>query len=214
MKSPSPLQVFLSLFLFFNPTSVISTVLASISCRARTDRDCTRMKVHMAKSGGTFYKCTGTAEFIKTRLHTPQVKQREEWHQHLTWALDVVSRKQRRFPKPSQDRHSLICSFRTEAVHCRTTWSSCTQNTIKHLGTHLLTVFHSGTRYLTLLQQIWNHTSSPCTSALPPFHILACILCFHSSTSVKLAWFDIWCRHCCVQYWDFFFFLHTAYSRK
>lgn len=31
-----------------------STVLASISCRARTDRDCSRMKQQMARSGGTF----------------------------------------------------------------------------------------------------------------------------------------------------------------
>lgn len=37
-------------------TSVISTVLASISCSARTDRDCSRMKVQMARSGGTFYR--------------------------------------------------------------------------------------------------------------------------------------------------------------
>lgn len=36
-------------------TSVISTVLASISCSARTDRDCSSMKVQMARSGGTFY---------------------------------------------------------------------------------------------------------------------------------------------------------------
>lgn len=31
-----------------------STVLASISCRARTDRDCSKMKQQMARSGGTF----------------------------------------------------------------------------------------------------------------------------------------------------------------
>lgn len=41
-----------------------------------------------------------------------------------TWALDVVSRKHNRFPKPSQDRHSLICSFRMVAVHWSTTVSS------------------------------------------------------------------------------------------
>lgn len=32
-----------------------STVLASISCRARTDRDCSRTKQQMARSGGTFW---------------------------------------------------------------------------------------------------------------------------------------------------------------
>lgn len=36
----------------------------------------------------------------------------------------MVSRKHRRFPKPSHDRHSLICSLRIDAVHCSTTWSS------------------------------------------------------------------------------------------
>lgn len=32
-----------------------STVLASISCRARTDRDCSKTKQQMARSGGTFW---------------------------------------------------------------------------------------------------------------------------------------------------------------
>lgn len=58
------------------------------------------------------------------------------WSQRLTWALDVVSRKQRRFPNPSQERHNLICSFKMEAVHCRTTWSSCTQNSQQHPSLH------------------------------------------------------------------------------
>ena len=86
---------------------------------------------------------TGKIQLIKTRFRTYSTGQKD-WrtYQELTWALDVVSRKQRRFPNPSQDRHSLICSFRTEAVHCRTTWSSCTQNTIKHSFT-LLSCWHT-----------------------------------------------------------------------
>lgn len=51
-----------SLFLVMTPTSVISTVLASISCRARTERDCSRTKEHMARSGGTFCKCINNRE--------------------------------------------------------------------------------------------------------------------------------------------------------
>lgn len=52
-------------------TSVISTVLANISCSARTDRDCSRMKVQMARSGGTFYRAAAG----KRRLITgPQRK--------------------------------------------------------------------------------------------------------------------------------------------
>lgn len=109
-------------------TSVISTVLANISWRARTERDCSRMKVQMAKSGGTFCNHTDSTEVSEgVRLHTALYKQEKTWSRRLTWALDVVSRKQRRFPNPSQDRHNLICSFRMEAVHCRTTWSSCIQ---------------------------------------------------------------------------------------
>lgn len=51
LASTCPGDVFRSVL---SPTSVSSTVFASISTRARTDRDCSRMKVHMAKSGGTF----------------------------------------------------------------------------------------------------------------------------------------------------------------
>lgn len=61
----------------------------------------------------------------------------------LTWALDVVSKKQSRFPKPSQDRHSLICcSFRMEAVHCRTTWSSCRNTHTCFIYVHAATPLH------------------------------------------------------------------------
>ena len=35
--------------------SAFSSVLASISCRARTDSDCSRTKVQMDRSGGTFW---------------------------------------------------------------------------------------------------------------------------------------------------------------
>lgn len=39
---------------FFLTSEPTSTVLASISCRARTDRDCSRMRQQIARSGGTF----------------------------------------------------------------------------------------------------------------------------------------------------------------
>lgn len=87
----------------------------------------------------TYKQHRGKTKLIKKHVKYSTGQTGEEGHQHLTWALDVVSRKQRRFPKPSQDRHSLICSFRTVAVHCRTTWSSCTQYTNKQLETHLFT---------------------------------------------------------------------------
>lgn len=43
-------------------TSVISTVLASISCRARTESDCTRTKEHIARSGGTLCRVIESRE--------------------------------------------------------------------------------------------------------------------------------------------------------
>lgn len=52
-------------FWLLKPTSVISTVLANISWRARTERDCSRMKVQMARSGGTFCKRGESTEVRK-----------------------------------------------------------------------------------------------------------------------------------------------------
>lgn len=70
-------------FLFLSLTSDISTVLANISCRARTDRDCSRMKLHMARSGGIFCEYINNTQVKHSWLkqgsvHAAQVKKREE----------------------------------------------------------------------------------------------------------------------------------------
>lgn len=59
-------------------TSVISTVLANISCSARTDSDCSRMKVQMARSGGTLYRAAAEGKMI-TGPHA-SVKGRQSCH--------------------------------------------------------------------------------------------------------------------------------------
>lgn len=128
----------------------------------------------------------------RTKLIKQGLRKDKQRLEHLTWALDVVSKKHRRFPKPSQDRHSFICSFRTEAVHCRQTWSPCTQtNSYKFIYLMIFTFYGqfllcSHDRCKLTITQIFPQTTLICASC--PFF------------SKQLCEFKgppgIWCRHC------------------
>lgn len=80
-------------FVFILTPSAFSSLLARISCKARTDKDCSNTKAQMDRSGGTFWSHRKTLDdknevlvFVIINLHIPTVKstygfcrEMEEW---------------------------------------------------------------------------------------------------------------------------------------
>lgn len=61
--------------------SLLCPVLASISCRARTDRDCSNTKLQIHRSGGTYCRMEGEKDKEVRRGWEEEERRTKEWRE-------------------------------------------------------------------------------------------------------------------------------------